>query len=129
MEDLLLDTHALLWFLNGDEQLSSNSQDAILNPLNRKYISIVSLWEIAIKISLKKLHFDGNIAEILKLIERNGFELLPISPKYILVLESLPYHHRDPFDRMLIASAISENMKIVSVDDIFYLYDNLEVIW
>ena len=129
MNDLLLDTHALLWFLNGDEQLSSNLRDAILNPLNKKFVSIASLWEIAIKISLKKLYFDGNMTELLQLIENNGFELLPVSPKHILILESLPYYHRDPFDRMLIASAISENIKIVSIDDNFHFYDNLKIIW
>ena len=129
MNDLLLDTHTLLWFLNGDEQLSHNSRDAIINPLNRKYVSIASVWEITIKISLKRLDFDGNTAEILKLIDDNGFDLLLVLPKHILALESLPYYHRDPFDRILIASAISENMKIVSVDEKFHFYNGIEIIW
>ena len=129
MRNLLLDTHALIWFLEGDKQLSTNSRDAILNPLNKKYISIASLWEIAIKISLKKLYFDGNTAEILNLVEYNSIELLSILPKHISALELLPYHHRDPFDRILIATAMAENMHIVSVDEMFHAYNNLKIIW
>jgi PIN domain nuclease of toxin-antitoxin system len=129
MKEILLDTHALLWFFNGDEQLSAVAHDAIVSPFNRKHVSIASIWEISIKISLKKLLFDGGSASILKLIEDSGFELLPVLPAHILTLESLPYYHRDPFDRILIASAISENMEIVSIDGNFRFYDRLKIIW
>jgi PIN domain nuclease of toxin-antitoxin system len=129
MKKILLDTHALIWFFNGDGQLSATACDVIVAPFNRKYVSIASIWEIAIKIRLKKLVFNGGISEILKLIEDNGFELLPVRPTHILTLESLPGHHRDPFDRILIASAISENMSIVSIDDNFHLYEKLKIIW
>jgi PIN domain nuclease of toxin-antitoxin system len=113
---LLLDTHAILWFLGDVEKLSEAALSAILKPENEKYVSIASAWELAIKIGLGKLSFEGGITNFFTTVEENGFEVLPIKEEYIKRLEKLPFHHRDPFDRILIASAITEGMKLISAD-------------
>jgi PIN domain nuclease of toxin-antitoxin system len=125
---LLLDTHTVLWFFNGDSQLSEPAKQAILCSENRKFVSIVSVWEVTVKISLQKLSFNGNITGFLNLIENNGFDLFPIDKKHILELEQLPYFHRDPFDRALIATAISERMSMITIDKNIHLYP-LDYIW
>ena len=114
---LLLDTHAFLWFVLGDAQLSETAKSSILDAANTKLVSPASYWEIAIKISLKKytLH-EPYEAFMQRGIFGNGFEILPIEPKHTVVLTTLPFHHRDPFDRLMIAQAMVEQMSIVSVD-------------
>jgi PIN domain nuclease of toxin-antitoxin system len=124
----LLDTHVILWFLNGDRNLSEKAMRIILNPEYTKYVSIASVWEVAIKIGLKKLCFPENTQGFLQAINKNGFELCPISPNYVLELEKLPLHHRDPFDRILIATAKYEGMPIITVDANIRLYP-VESIW
>jgi PIN domain nuclease of toxin-antitoxin system len=120
--DYLLDTHTVIWFFNGDDKLSENAKQLILKPEDRMFISIASVWEVAIKISLKKLAFPGNTKGFLDLIDDNGFELLPLDRKYILELEKLDFFHRDPFDRILVATAISEKMCIITTDTNIRLY-------
>ena len=113
---LLLDTHTVLWFFDDVEKLSGTAYKAILDSENEKYVSIASVWEIAVKISLNKLRFDGGTAGFLAALEENGFTILPIKAEYVKLLESLPFFHRDPFDRILVVSAISEGMCLVSAD-------------
>ena len=113
---LLLDTHIVLWFFNDDNKLSKEAFDAILASKNEKYVSIVSAWELAIKLKLNKLSFDGGVSNFFTMLEENGFELLPVKKDYIKNLEILPLFHRDPFDRMLIASAVTEGMRLISTD-------------
>jgi len=125
---LLLDTHVVLWFFSDVEKLSKKAFDAVLNTANEKYFSIVSAWELAIKISLGKMHFDGGIAELLSIVEDNGFVLLPVKAEYVKLVEVLPYIHRDPFDRMLVASAMSENIPIISADINMQQY-SIPIIW
>ena len=119
---LLLDTHIVLWFLGDVEKLSKSALEAILNPENEKYVSIVSAWELAIKINLKKLTFEGGVANFFTMLADNGFELLPVKEDYIKRLETLPLFHRDPFDRMLIVSAMSEGMRLISTDESIQQY-------
>ena len=114
--NLLLDTHTLIWFFNGDSLLSEKAKQSIIELQHRKFVSIVSIWEFSIKISLNKLVFNGKTQGFLDLINNNGFELLAIDKKYILELEKLSFIHRDPFDRLLIATAISEKMYLVTAD-------------
>jgi PIN domain nuclease of toxin-antitoxin system len=125
---LLLDTHTAIWFFNDDNRLSKKATQAILNPTNEKYVSMASVWEVAIKISLQKLGFDGKTQGFLDLINGNGFELLPIEEAHILGLEKLDYIHRDPFDRLRVASAISENMPIITADTNIKQYP-IDCIW
>lgn len=127
--NLLLDTHSLLWFLNGDSQLSKNAKAQIMNPITTKFISIASIWEMAIKINLKKLVYPKGLPFLINLIEENGFEFLPITTEHILSLASLENIHKDPFDRVLIAQCISEKIPILTKDENIQKYKALVVIW
>jgi PIN domain nuclease of toxin-antitoxin system len=125
---ILLDTHTLLWFFDDVEKLSKPAYDAILNPENYKYVSIASAWEVAIKVSTNKLTFEGGVANFLETVRDNGFNLLPVHPDHIKRVENLSYHHRDPFDRILVASAASEGMCLVSSDENIKRYD-IDTVW
>lgn len=116
--NLLLDTHTLIWFLNGDDKLSGKAKSSIENPKNIKLISIASIWEIAIKLSLGKFRFPKGFKQFLKLIEENGFEVLPITFEHAIELSTLDFIHRDPFDRLLIAQCKADNFTLISKDDI-----------
>jgi PIN domain nuclease of toxin-antitoxin system len=91
-------------------------------------VSIVSLWEIAIKASLGKLEVANDIPYMISKIEENGFTILPIFPEHTICVSTLPFHHRDPFDRMLISQSITENIRIISKDRIFGKYD-IDCFW
>lgn len=120
---LLLDTHTFLWFIMGSAYLSANARALIEDQANEKFLSVASLWEIAIKVSIGKLSlsapFNTLIPEQLSL---NGFELLKLEVPHAATLINLPFHHRDPFDRLLIAQAMVEQMQIVSIDSVFDAY-------
>ena len=116
---LLLDTHALLWYTLDDPKLSQQAETLILDAANEIYVSPATYWEMAIKISLDKLTVPQPFENFLDACEQQyGFELLPISPAHTVAVPSLPFpkSHRDPFDRMLVAQAIVEQMLIVSRD-------------
>lgn len=115
--DILLDTHTLIWFFNGDDQLSLKAKKLIEDSKTKKFVSIASLWEVAIKIGLKKLYFDGDTREVAELIEKNGFQILQISVDHTVAYEALELVHRDPFDRILVAQAMVEKMTIITKDD------------
>ncbi len=120
---LLLDTHALLWFYLGDAQLSGSAQAAIVDHSNIKLISPASYWEIAIKVSTQKYTLRVSYEEFIQeAVFDNGFEILPIEPRHTAALISLTFHHKDPFDRMLIAQATVEGVPIVSADPKFDPY-------
>jgi PIN domain nuclease of toxin-antitoxin system len=121
--NLLLDTHALLWFLNNDPLLSVTSKGLIEDPANRKFVSIATCWEIAIKVGVRKLDLGEPAATFLpRELASNRFDLLGIELRHATFVESLPRHHRDPFDRLLIAQAMLEAMPIISADAAFDLY-------
>ena len=117
MASFLLGTHAAIWFLNGDDRISKNAKSTITNFSNSKFLSIASIWEVAIKIGLGKLEFTGKTDGLIKLAETNGITILPIKPGYLSTLETLPLIHRDPFDRLLVATAIYEQMTIITADE------------
>src|SRR3954453_10759928 len=101
---LLLDTHTLLWFVLNDLQSSSNALVAISEPTNDIFVSPANYWEIAIKVRLKKLDLRGSYDDFIQqAIIGNRFGILPIQPKHTSILTTLPFHHRDPFDRLLVA--------------------------
>ena len=123
---LLLDTHAALWLISEYEKLSDKAKELIKDNSNTKFISIASCWEIAIKVSTGKLTLqDGGVAAFIDKIENSPIEILPITTQHIKIVESLPFIHRDPFDRVLIATAISESMNILTDDDNIQKYDVL----
>lgn len=120
---LLLDTHALLWFTLGEAKLSSAARALIEDPTNDKLISPAAYLEIAIKTSIGKLPLSQPLEEFLdRAIGQNGFDVLPIEPKHAVILAALPFHHTDPFDRILIAQALSDGVPIVSIDVILDPY-------
>ncbi len=119
----LIDTHTLLWFLNGDQKLSDKSRHLIESPHNTKFLSIVSLWEIAIKVSLGKLVLDKPFERLFpEQLYFNRIETLDIRVNDLIALNTLPFHHRDPFDRLIIAQALVENIPIISTDTAFDAY-------
>ena len=121
---ILLDTHTFLWYVWGDNQLSETAKSLIQNSQHQKYVSIASIWEMAIKLESGKLNLKKDLDLFLSLhLDENGFSLLPIRRAHTLIISKLPSHHRDPFDRMLIAQSYQENMPIISIDKVFDLYD------
>lgn len=120
---VLIDSHALLWFLQGNSQLSPTARDSIEDADNEKLVSIASCWEISIKAGLGKLRLTEPTRILLEReIPRNNLRLLSITLEHATAVESLPHHHRDPFDRLLIAQAICEGVPIVSGDAAFDAY-------
>ena len=118
----LLDTHTALWYFEGNNKLTPKSRDLIENPSADISVSVASAWEIAIKISLGKLQFKGGSARFFAKVAAHGFSMLPIGEKNLEALETLPFHHNDPFDRMIIATAMTENLSILSSDEVFRKY-------
>lgn len=117
---ILLDTHAFLWFVLGDGKLSRTARTEIESSSNEKLVSPASFWEIAIKISIGKYTLPQPYEQFIqRAIHGNGFVILPIEPRHAAALTSLPFHHRDPFDRLLIAQVMVEQMPIVSGDVVF----------
>lgn len=121
---ILLDTHVALWWLADRPRLSSEASTAIADA-DVAYVSVVSAWEIAIKVSVGKLRIPGPFEEG---IVENGFSRLPLTFPHVAALAELPFHHRDPFDRMLIAQARRENLTIVTADRRFEQYD-VSILW
>jgi PIN domain nuclease of toxin-antitoxin system len=119
----ILDTHIVIWFLNGDDKLSAKSKEIIENQENLKFVSIATIWEIAIKISLDKFKFDKGFKKFLDLIEDNGFEIIPISFDHALTVSTLEFIHRDPFDRLIISQALTDNLTIITKDEYIEKYD------
>jgi PIN domain nuclease of toxin-antitoxin system len=123
MTTLLLDTQAMLWFFWDDLQLSVDAKVAIENAANRKLVSIASCWEVAIKAGLGKLNLgEPSRTFLAREIARNNFELLNITLDHATTVEGLPLHHRDPFDRLLIAQSMVENVTVVGADSAFDQY-------
>lgn len=126
---LLLDTHALIWLFSGDDRLTPTALAAIQGDDTRNWVSMASLWEIAIKSSLGKLRMgESPIARLIARIDTDGLRLLHIDQAHCGRIAALPMHHRDPFDRMLIVQAQEEGLSIVSADPSMDAY-GVERIW
>ncbi|UKO95981.1 type II toxin-antitoxin system VapC family toxin [Nostoc sp. UHCC 0870] len=117
----LLDTHTFIWFIMGDPRITGNVRSQIER--NENVLSIISVWEIAIKHSIGKLNLNSSFADFVEQqITMTNIQLITIKIDHVLAVSQLPLHHRDPFDRMLIAQAIAENIPILSADAIFDTY-------
>jgi PIN domain nuclease of toxin-antitoxin system len=120
---LLLDTQAFLWFVMNEPQLSGTARTLIMDATNDILISPASYWEIAIKVSIRKFELNAPYELFMQRgIDGNNFTILSIEPKHTAVLITLPFHHRDPFDRLLIAQAMVESVPILSNDTVFDAY-------
>ena len=127
--NLLLDTHAFLWFMEGSERISRRAREAIEGASGVRVLSVASAWEMAIKASLGKLALAKPLGELLPpLLADAGIELLPIEMADIARVATLPFHHRDPFDCLLIARALTEKLNIVSADGAFTAY-GVNLVW
>ena len=111
---LLLDTHALLWWLADDPRLGADAKDMIADPANDVLVSVASFWAIVVKVRVGKLRAE--IGAILKVCARDGFASLDITPSHLRTLANLPIHHRDPFDHLLIAQSIAEDASLLAQD-------------
>ncbi|MDR2788187.1 MAG: type II toxin-antitoxin system VapC family toxin [Candidatus Accumulibacter sp.] len=121
--NFLLDTHVVLWLAVNSEKLSEAARVAIFDAASKKYVSIVSAWEVAIKLSVQKLQLEGGVAEFFRIVESNGFGLLPLTQAEIERVETLPWRHRDPFDRLLVATAQTHGMTLITADENIPKYD------
>ncbi len=127
--DFIVDTHAFLWFLEGNNNLSKNAREMIEELDTKKFISIVSIWEIALKINLGKLTLQISLEELKGEIFNNNFDILPLDFDHIIKLRELEDIHKDPFDRMIIAQATCEKCSIISKDGNFKFYKEVNVFW
>jgi PIN domain nuclease of toxin-antitoxin system len=127
---LLIDTHAILWFQLSDSRLSNTAKTLIADPNNQCFISIASLWEMAIKFSSKKekLKFEIGFENFPDYLVNNQFDILQVIPEHLNNYVTLDHHHGDPFDRMLIAQAITEDLILISKDKEFKSYP-VNIIW
>ena len=120
---VLLDTHAFLWWIADDPRLSARARRAIADRTGECFLSVASCWEMAIKVSLEKLTLAAPIERFVpEQLATNGFGLLAIDVEHVAPVARLPFHHRDPFDRLLTAQALTEDVAIVSADPVFRRY-------
>ena len=120
---LLLDTQSFLWFINGDTRLSSKARILIEDMGNVRLLSVVSIWEIGIKMSIGKLNLGLSFATLFpQQLNANLINLLNIKVEHAAIVASLPFHHKDPFDRMIVAQGLVEQTPIISIDAIFDSY-------
>lgn len=121
--NLLLDTHAFLWFIDGSAKLSQRARELIEDQGNAKLVSVASLWEMGLKMSLGRLELAQPFGDLIpRQMELNGFGLLPVRISHIARIISLPFQHRDPFDRMIVAQCVAEGLSVVSLDSVFDKY-------
>jgi PIN domain nuclease of toxin-antitoxin system len=120
---LLLDTHVFLWYISGDERLPEKFKEAISEPQNQVYLSVISIWESLVKHSLGKLPLPAPPGQFLPhQRNRHGIASLPLDEQSVVHLTTLPAIHRDPFDRILVCQAIEHDLTIVTVDDAICAY-------
>lgn len=120
---LLLDTHTFLWWINNDSLLSEAASASITSVRNECFVSLASCWELAIKTSIGKLRLSKPVERFIpEELAANDFQLLPIDFRHVAKVETLPFHHRDPFDRLLVAQSLTEKMTMVSADGVLSRY-------
>ncbi|MBN8590935.1 MAG: type II toxin-antitoxin system VapC family toxin [Anaerolineae bacterium] len=125
----LLDTHTYLWWDSKSSELSRPVRDILMDVEQTVYVSLATIWEIQIKSQIGKLHLPAPLLEIIERQEaENGIHVLPVQVPHVLAVYNLPMHHRDPFDRILIAQTMIENMTLLSKDRQFAIY-NVQVFW
>ncbi len=118
----LVDTHTLIWSFENNKKLPQKTKDIIDDANNEIFVSIASFWEIAIKISNGKLDLSVSLTQLIEDVTLRNIQILPINPSHVLKVETLPFHHKDPFDRIIIAQSLTENIIIISIDEAFDSY-------
>ncbi len=118
--NVLLDTHTFLWFISGNPKLRITARTLIEAPTSVRLLSIASVWEMAIKVSTGRLAFSTPFNEFISTqMHRNAIDLFSITIAHTYAVSTLPYHHRDPFDRLIIAQAIVESLPVIGIDSVF----------
>lgn len=126
---LMLDTHTFLWFIEGSLNLSDTAKNLVEDQRNQRFLSIASLWEMSIKVSIGKLQLGMTFAELVKQqVYGNAIELLEIRPEHLDKLAQLPFYHKDPFDRLIISQSLVESIPIVTKDSVFESYP-VQILW
>ena len=125
---ILLDTHVVLWIAEDSPKLSKNSRDLLMDPRNKKFVSIASAWEVAIKLGRDDFQLEGGLSEFFRIITGNDYLILPIKEQHLSFVPILPKIHKDPFDRLLIATTIAEKMIIMTIDENIHKY-NVDFVW
>lgn len=125
---VLLDTHAFLWFMAGDERLSQKARETMSKENTELFLSAASVWEMAIKAALGRLQLPLPVADYVAEKIHAGFQMMPIDWVHAAAVQKLPFHHRDPFDRLIIAQAQVEKLPLVSGDRKFLKY-GIQLIW
>ena len=126
---LLLDTHVFIWWFSEPEKLSPKASTLLADDDNELLLSVASVWEMQIKIQLGKLKFTVPLRELVESQEKaNGVKVLPVGLEHVLSLDTLPAHHKDPFDRLLVAQAKVEGASLVSADPVFSGYP-VKLLW
>ena len=124
----LIDTHAIIWYYENSPELPRNIEELIDSPAVSIYICSISLWEMVIKMNLGKLNLKLPIDELFDNIRNRDFNVLQVENKYLYGLANLPFIHKDPFDRLLISTALSEDLTIITIDENIHKYD-VSCIW
>ena len=122
MKKYLLDTHVVLWIAENSPKISQRARQVLCED-DLKYVSIASAWEVAIKISKGTLDLIGGLAEFYNIIDYNEFEILPVKKEYLPRLTDMPFIHKDPFDRLLISTALCDDLTIITADENIQRYD------
>ena len=128
----LIDTHVIIWLLDDDDKLSKVARREIENIDNQIFVSIISLFEITIKVKIGKLDFNKSVNDIVKELDNQGISVLALTPSHIEKYQAVPLigDHRDPFDRILIATALHENLSVITIDGKFDNYKHIiDIIW
>ena len=112
----IIDTHILLWYMKGDSRISTETEEKIENFSNNIWISNASLWEMAVKVNIGKLELNGNLKDIKNYIDEKGIHLIEFDAEDLDMLQRLPFHHQDPFDRLIIAQTKAKSLEIISND-------------
>jgi PIN domain nuclease of toxin-antitoxin system len=125
---LLVDTHAFLWFLAGDEQLSARARGAMEDLANEWWLSAASVWEMSIKCSLGRLTLPAPVDEYVGRKVQQGLRVLAIDWTHAAAVQRIPFHHRDPFDRLIVCQAVCERLAVVTRDTVFSKY-GVPILW
>lgn len=123
--NLLLDTHIALWAITDSQKLTPSAKALILNTKNTVWVSVASLWEIAIKHALARGNMPVSAQEALRYFQLSGYQLLTVQAEHTIMVEQLPHHHQDPFDRLLVAQALAEPMRLLTHDALVAKYSDL----
>ena len=118
----MLDTHTIIWYAEDDPRLPGHIRQLIKDDTSDVFVSVISPWEMSIKSRQGKLDLSRSFDGMVQLMQKNGFGFLPIQLHHVYCLNTLELHHKDPFDRMLIAQALTEDFAIVGCDDVFDRY-------